>query len=154
MIESPTIVSHDAERVAVIHIVVPRPDMPKVFGPAIHELFGVLAAQGVKPGGPIFAHHLKMSMETFDFEVGVPVASDVKPSGRVKPGELPAAARVARTIYQGPYEGMFGAWDAFTKWMTEQKLERAPHLWERYVVGPEQGPDPATWRTELNQPLL
>jgi len=26
-------------------------------------------------------------------------------------------------------------------------------LWEVYVAGPESGPDPATWRTELNRPL-
>jgi len=29
-----------------------------------------------------------------------------------------------------------------------------PDLWERYLTGPESNPDPATWRTELNRPLL
>lgn len=29
----------------------------------------------------------------------------------------------------------------------------APILWQCYVAGPESGPDPATWRTELNRPL-
>ena len=27
-------------------------------------------------------------------------------------------------------------------------------LWERYLVGPESGPDAANWRTELNKPLV
>lgn len=30
----------------------------------------------------------------------------------------------------------------------------APDFWESYVTGPESNPDPATWRTELNRPLL
>ncbi len=29
-----------------------------------------------------------------------------------------------------------------------------PDLWECYAAGPESGPDPAKWRTELNRPLL
>ena len=29
----------------------------------------------------------------------------------------------------------------------------AEDLWERYVKGPESGPDPAAYRTELNRPL-
>ena len=53
---------------------------------------------------------LRMDPDTFDFEVGVPVAAG---------GHTPA-----------------------------------PDLWECYVAGPESGPDPAAWRTELNRPLL
>ncbi|MCA9772523.1 MAG: hypothetical protein KC466_08940 [Myxococcales bacterium] len=30
----------------------------------------------------------------------------------------------------------------------------APDLWEVCVAGPESNPDPATFRTELNRPLL
>jgi hypothetical protein len=29
-----------------------------------------------------------------------------------------------------------------------------PDLWERYIAGPESSPAPATWRTELNRPLV
>ena len=35
-----------------------------------------------------------------------------------------------------------------------QGFQPAGGLWESYVVGPESSPDPMTWRTELNQPLL
>lgn len=50
----------------------------KVFGPAVGELMAVLAAQGVKPDGAVFAHHLKMSADTFDFELGVKVPARLK----------------------------------------------------------------------------
>ena len=79
--------------------------MMKVFGPAVGELMAALAAQGVEPIGAVFAHHLTMSPGIFDFELGVTVTAPVTAAGRVKPGQLPAA-KVARTIYSGPYEGL------------------------------------------------
>ncbi len=86
--------------------------MMKAFGPAVGELMAALAAQGVEPVGAVFAHHLKMSPDIFDFELGVKVSSPVKAAGRVKPGQLPAV-KVARTVYSGPYEGLPSAWDEF-----------------------------------------
>ena len=93
-----------------------------------------------------------MSPGVFDFELGVPVASSVQASGRVTPGALPAA-RVARTVYSGPYEGLPAAWGAFTAWMEANGCEQAEDLWEVYAVGPQASPDPANWRTELTRPL-
>jgi effector-binding domain-containing protein len=111
-----------------------------------------IAAQGVAPAGPWFTHHLKVPDETFDFEIGVPVAASVAPAGRVQPGELPAAT-VARTVYHGPYEGLATAWGQFMAWIDARGHAPAPDLWECYVAGPEASPDPANWRTELNRPL-
>ena len=111
-----------------------------------------LAAQGVESIGAVFAHHLKMSPDTFDFELGVKVAAPVIVTGRVKPGELPAA-KVARTIYSGPYEGLPSAWGEFDQWLKANGHEQAADLWDLYSVGPQSTPDPAQWRTELNRPL-
>ena len=102
MILIPEILQTEAEAAAVIRLTVPRSEIRKVFGPAVGELMAALTEQGVKPSSPVFAHHLKMSADTFDFELGVKVAAPVKATGRVKPGELPAT-KVARTIYSGPY---------------------------------------------------
>ena len=98
MIETPQIIRTQAQVAAVIRLTVARSEMMKVFGPAVGELMSVLATQGVEPIGAVFAHHLKMSPDSFDFELGVRVTSPVKANGRVNPGELPAA-KVARTIY-------------------------------------------------------
>jgi effector-binding domain-containing protein len=106
----------------------------------------------VEPIGSLFAHHLKMSPDIFDFELGVKVSTPVKATGRVKPGELPAA-KVARTVYSGPYEGLPAAWGEFNKWIRANGHERVDTLWELYSVGPQSTPDPAGWRTELNRPL-
>jgi len=59
MLDTPQIIQTTAQTAAVIHLTVPRSDMMKVFGPAAGELMAALAAQGMKPEGAIFAHHLR-----------------------------------------------------------------------------------------------
>jgi effector-binding domain-containing protein len=153
MIDSPEITRTQPQTAAVIHVRIPRDQIQRVMAPAINELMAALSDQGVRQVGPLFAHHLALSSDTFDLEVGFPASVAVAPVGRVKPGELPAR-RVARTVYRGSYEGLFSAWAAFDKWMEEQNLRPGETLWERYLAGPESNPDPSTWRTELNRPLL
>jgi effector-binding domain-containing protein len=152
MIDEPQIVKTEEQTAAVIRLTIPRSDIQSAMGPAIREVMSTIAAQGLAPLGPVFAHYFRMDPKTFDFEVGVPVAKGVKPVGRVKPGKLPAA-EVARTVYRGPYEGLYSAWAEFEKWIAAKKLGTAKNLWECYVVGPESGPDAKKWKTELNRPL-
>ena len=148
MLAPPEVIEIIAAPAAVIHITIPRNEKMKVFGPAVGELMAALAQQGVKPAGAVFAHHLKMSSDTFDFELGVKVASPVQATGRIKPGELPAG-KVARTVYTGPYEGLPSAWGEFNVWMEANELKPGDGLWELYSVGPQSTPDPANWQTEL-----
>ena len=137
---------------ASIHITVPREKIREAMGPGYQELMDTLKAQGVTPAGPWFTHHFKMQPEVFDFEIAVPVAANVKASGRVRPGEL-KAMQVAQTIYHGPYEGLPDAWMEFEAWITKGGHEIGPDLVEVYRVGPELGEDASKWETELNRPL-
>jgi effector-binding domain-containing protein len=152
MLATPQIIKTNIQEAAVIRLTIPRHEMMKVFGPAAGELMTALAAQGVEPVGAVFAHHLKMSPDTFDFELGVKVSAPVRATGRVRPGQLPAV-KVARTVYSGPYEGLPSAWGEFDKWVSANGHEQADNLWEVYSVGPQSTPDAANWRTELNRPL-
>ncbi|MEC5387422.1 GyrI-like domain-containing protein [Uliginosibacterium sp. H3] len=154
MIETPHITDSQAQRVACIPLTVSRTEIQHVMGPAISEVYGTLAAQGIAPSGPWFTFHKQRPTDVFDFEACVPVAAPVAASGRVKPGELAARARVARTVYHGGYEGLGGAWGEFIQWVEANGHKPAQDLWECYVVGPESSQDPANWRTELNLPLL
>lgn len=152
MIDTPEVTQAAAQPAAVIHLAIPRSEMPRHMGPAIGELMAAIKAQGAAPTGPVFAHHLRMSADTFDFEVGLPVSAPIAASGRVKPGELPAAT-VARTVYHGDYSGLYSAWSEFDAWVAAHGHKPRKDLWERYVAGPESSADPAAWRTELNRPL-
>ena len=152
MIDTPQITHSTAQPTAFIHLTIPRDEIRNVMGPGISELMSTIAAQGIAPTGPWFNHHLKMHPDIFDFQISVPVASAVKPTGRVQAGVLPAT-KVARTVYHGPYEGLGDAWGEFSDWVEAQNLEPAEDLWECYTSGPESSPDPTQWRTELNRPL-
>ena len=152
MLATPQIIRTNVQEAAVIRLTIPRSEMMKVFGPAVGELMAALAAQGVEPVGAVFAHHLRMPPDTFDFELGVKVAAPAKAAGRMKPGQLPAV-KVARAVYTGPYEGLPSAWGEFNKWMKANGHQQAENLWEVYSLGPQATPDSTNWRTELNRPL-
>ena len=153
MLDQPQIVQTDVQPAAVIRLTIPRAEIQTVMGPAIAEVLAAVAAQGLAPAGPVFSHHLRMDPETFDFEVGIPVNAPVSATGRVNASQLPAAT-VARTVYHGPYEGLGSAWCEFSEWMATEGYKPAANLWECYAAGPESNADPATWRTQLNRPLV
>jgi effector-binding domain-containing protein len=152
MLEPPTITQSPAVQMAAVRVTVERARIQEVMGPGIQEVMAALTAQGISPAGPWLTHHLRMDPAVFDFEICVPVTRPVAPAGRVHPGVLPAA-RVARAVYQGPYEGLGAAWGELKGWIAGRGLKEAPGLWERYLLDPSGSPDPASWRTELNQPL-
>ena len=158
MIEAPQVTISERQSAAVIHIRCPRDQIREEVGPAIKEVLGEMARQRLSPQGPLFMHHLAMSSTHFDVEVGFPVNASFRTNGRVRGGELPAA-RVVRTIYSGPYEGLSAAWDEFGKHLERDRpvdrklLSPITTLWERYLIGPETSDDPGQWRTELNLPL-
>ncbi len=153
MIDTPHITQTIAQQTAIIRLTIPRAEMMTAFCPAVGELMATLAAQGITPAGPVFAHHLKMTPGIFDFEVGVAVATPVAAAGRMKPSEWPAM-KVARTVSRGPYEELPDAWGKFTEWIATNGHTPAEDLWECYVAGPQTSADPTRWQTELNQPLM
>jgi effector-binding domain-containing protein len=152
MLDTPVILATDQIRTAVIPLLVPRAEIVSYMDGAMRELSYTLAAQGIPPAGPCFSLHRRRPAETFDFEVGFPVARPVIPTGRVLMSELPAA-RVARAVYQGGYEGLAAAWSELFDWIEAAGLHPQARLWECYCRGPESGADPTRWRTELISPL-
>jgi effector-binding domain-containing protein len=153
MLDTPRILQVPARRTAVIRLTIPRAEIRTVMGPGLGEVRAAVAAQGVPVAGPWFTHHFRMDPGIFDFEIGVPVGGPVKAEGRMEPGELPGA-RLAQTVYTGPYEGLGAAWGEFDAWIRAEGYTPGPGLWECYLTGPESGPDPTSWRTELNRPVV
>jgi effector-binding domain-containing protein len=144
MLDPPQISTIRAQHTATIHLQIPRD--------SISEVLSTLAAQGVAPEGPMFSYHLRRPSDSFDFEVGFPVAAKINAVGRVAASTLPLT-KVARTIYRGPYEGLGDAWSEFNKWVEAEGLNADQTLLESYAVGPETESDPAKWVTELYRPL-
>ena len=149
MITKPELVPTSEVRSAAIHLTIPGRDMPKYMDPAIQEILKALADQGMQPAGPMFSYHYRRPSDTFDFEIGFEVAKPIKPAGRVMNSKLPAV-KVARAVYEGPYEGLAEGWGAMQKWVREQKLAETGRVWERYLTNPAEVTDPKKYRTELN----
>ena len=152
MISNRRITQTEEWQVAALPLRIRREESMEVMGPAFQEVFAVLEAQGIPPAGPLTNHHLKMEPGIFDLRICVPVGNPVTPSGRVIPGTR--AAKVAQVDYIGPYEGLPDAWEEFMTWIESQGLTVAGDLWESYVEGPQSNPDPNTYRTVLNKPLV
>lgn len=162
MLSDHAIVEATPRPAACVRLTIPRSEMKASFGPAVGEVFTALRAQGLGPAGSLFAHHLDLSDETFDFCVGFPIDDGAAfvPSGRVVQTTKPGGT-MARAIYSGHYEGLPAAWFAFSTWINTQlaapgKLHgkrRAKHILEVYLTDPAANPDPATWQTELSWPV-
>ena len=152
MIEALQVVELPPQMLATIHIETPRSEMHLVMRPGISEAMAAAHGQGVGPAGPWFAHHLKMSSESFDFGICVPVSAPVTAVGRVKPWQRPAL-KMVRTIYHGGYDGLGGAWLEFDEKLETSGYKTVDDLYECYLVGPESSSDPADWRTELSRSI-
>lgn len=152
MNDTPQIAESPRQATASIRLTIPRADIQKFMEPAIREILATIAAQGIVPAGPLLSRHFRIDPEVFDFEISIPVALPVTPSGRVVNSEVPAAT-VVRSNYRGPYENLGQAWGEFQAWIREQGYRSEGGFWESYVSGPESSPDPAQWCTQLNVPL-
>ncbi len=149
MITQPEVIITKESATAVIPLVIPGRDMPKYMDPAIQEIIKVLTDQGLQPAGPMFSYHKRRPSDTFDFEIGFPVAKAIKEEGRVINSKLPSV-KVVRSVYQGPYEGLAQAWPALQKWVRENGHGETGRFWESYLNNPNEVKSPNEYRTELN----
>ena len=149
MINSPEVITTTEQATATIHLVIPAMEMGRYMDPAIQELIKVITEQGISITGPMFSYHHRRPSDTFDFEIGFPVSKAVQELGRVKNSSVPAA-KVARAVYQGPYEQLAEAWGALQGWVREQKLPETGRFYERYMNNPDEVKDPKDYLTELN----
>ena len=152
MLDTPQLMDASEQLTAVVHLCVPRGEIENAIDAAIAEVMTTMIAQGAEPAGPCFSYHPRLPTDSFDFEVGFPLNRAIAPAGRVKISALPAA-RIARTVYRGGYEGLGAAWSEFRAWIRGQGLSPQDRLWECYLSGPESGSDSDKWQTELNCPL-
>lgn len=149
LIPTPVLVTTRNTITAAIPLVIPGHDMPKYMDPAIQELLRTIHGQGAQIAGPMFSYHHRRPGDTFDFEIGFPVSKAIKEEGRVINSELPAM-KVARSVYQGPYDGLSQAWSAMQVWVSANGHIGTGRFYESYLNNPEEVKDPREYRTELN----
>lgn len=149
MITPPELITTKEIITAVIPLVISGRDMPRYMDPAIQEVIKAITGQGIKITGPMFSYHHRRPSDTFDFEIGFPVAKVIKEDGRVINSKLPTV-KVVRSVYQGPYEDMAQAWGAVQQWVRQNGHGETGRFWESYMNNPDEVQDPKEYCTELN----
>lgn len=127
-------------------------EIKQVIGALFGEVMDYLTGNGLAPAGMPFTIYHEMDAERLEMECGMPVASPVEGTERVRPGELPAG-KVATVTHMGPYEQLGQTWSALMKWMEEEDLQAAGAPWEVYVTDPGEEPDQSKWRTDIFFPI-
>lgn len=73
--------------------------------------------------------------------------------GRVHATTLPVV-ELAVTTHAGPHDDVDVTYGALGRWVVDHALAVAGPARETYVVGPQDTPDPAAWRTEVGWPVF
>jgi len=145
---APEIVDVPEQPTAVIRGEVPTAELTAFFDRAFAALAPAIARQGAAPAGAAFARYDGAPAEVARLEVGFPVDRPIAADGEVVPAALPAA-RVARAVHVGSYDGLGSSWGALAAWIADQGAQPTDDLWEVYVTQPSPDVDPAGLRTEL-----
>lgn len=146
------ITERDEQPTAGIRETVAMAKLTEFFGRAFGQTMATLQAQGVQPAGPPFGRYYGMPTDVVDVEAGFPVSTAITPAGDVRPGTLPAGS-VVEAVHVGPYDTMTDTYAEVEKFIANAGLVAGPVMWESYVTGPEEHPDPATWQTRICWPV-
>ena len=138
--------------IAARRATVPFSGLKDFFDTTLPAVWQAMAAQNLTPVGPPLARYWGMPGETVDVEAGFPVIGFTD-TGDIHAATLPGGpAGVA--IHVGPYDSLAQTWEALAEWGRAQGFHRRDdQCWEIYLSDPGAEPDPATWRTQLVQPV-
>jgi DNA-binding transcriptional MerR regulator len=144
-----------ATQTAAITSTVEIGDLPAWYQGAMGEIQGTLSAQGlVAPGPPggIYANEL-FTEERGDATLFFPVASKVRPVGRVEPIWVPGA-ELAVIVHNGSHDDVDRSYGALATYVSEHALAVDGLIREYYLVGPPDCDDESSWRTEICWPIF
>lgn len=154
----PQIASRDAQPYAAIRTKVTMDGLDNAIPTLIDETLSRLVERGVEPcGPPVIRYHVIDMERELDVSIGWLVDAPVSGDDRVEVGELPAGD-YASLVFTDVTRGVEGngvlirwaldngvEWDA---WDTDEGHAFASRF-ELALDGPDDDPDPTTWRTEV-----
>lgn len=154
-----TIQQLEPQPVVSIRATVPIAELGQHHDDRLRALAGFLEQRGVRPAGPPFVRYHTFGDGETDLEVGIPVGTAVAGEGRIAAAELPGGPAVT-TWHIGAHDTLGDAYARMQVWLSEHGREPDGAAWEVYgwidparYDGPATWPDPASWRTQLIQPI-
>ncbi len=154
ILDEPHVLQTAAQDVALLRVTIPRERDPEGHGTGPPGGHGRRRRAGRDGHGPLVhaspAHgprRLRLRDRRARLEADLPrrprEARHVARDARWRAPSTRAASRASPP-----------AWGRFDAWIRAEGLAPAGDLWERYLRGPESGPDSSQYRTEFNRPLL
>ena len=121
-----------------------------VIGPLYDELVRRLEAAGVTPVGPAVAYYQDGADGEVLVHAAMPVPSDTA-GGGLDVVDLPEIAKAATIVHHGPMDGVMGSIQTLARWIDANGYRSTGYNRELYL---HTGDDPATWVTELQEPVV
>jgi AraC family transcriptional regulator len=138
----------------VIRRRITRDEIAAALADSLPKVFDYAQRHGLAITGPPFARYPEVGMGSLVIEGGITVA---EPPSTVLAEGIEAlvipAGRAVVTIHRGPYDSLSESHQHIERWMREQGLSAAGAPRETYLTDPGERPDPATWETEIVQPV-
>jgi len=133
---------------------VTRDEIATALSESLPTVFGYAQQHGLAITGPPFARYPEVGMGSLVIESGVTVAAPpaMAPDDGIEALTVPAGKAVV-AVHRGPYDSLPESYQQIEKWMRDQGLSAAGAPWETYLTDPGERPDPATWETEIVQPV-
>jgi AraC family transcriptional regulator len=133
---------------------VTRDEIAAALAECLPAVFAYAQQHGLAMTGPPFARYPEVGMGSLVIEGGVPVAEapSTPLTGGIEALTIPAG-RAAVAVHRGPYDSLPESYQEIEKWMRDRQMSAAGAPWETYLTDPGERPDPATWETEIVQPV-
>ena len=127
-----------------------------IFDSAFGALGAAIGEGAISPAGPGLAVYHGDPADTFDLEVGFPIAGPLiapitMQDTVIEPGSIPGQ-RVAAASHLGGYDGLGAAWERIISGATEDGHQPSGVLIEVYVVDPSNSSE-EDLRTDLYFPV-
>jgi AraC family transcriptional regulator len=138
----------------VIRRRIPRDGVADALSACLPAVFAYVQASGLAFAGPPLARYPETGMASVVIEGGMPVVElpDAPPAGDIEALTVPAGRAVV-ALHRGPYDGLPNTYIAIESYLEEHGLTASGPPWESYLTDPGERPDPATWETEVVQPV-
>jgi effector-binding domain-containing protein len=131
------LVDQDPQPTLFIRTTTTIKELPQALGKAYGAIGEFMAQQDLQPAGATYAAYYEFEKDNVDVEIGFPVPSQLPGKGEIQPGELPAG-KIARCLYQGPYNKIEPAYTALADFVEEQGFEATGVAYEFYLNDPNQ----------------
>lgn len=148
----PTLVHCTEQATAALRESVAMDALAEFFSRAFATVASEAQEQNVQLTGPPFALYRGASTQTVDVEAGFPISGALSNTEKVVTGTLPEADAF-EAIHVGPYDTLDRTYTAVQESITAAGRTPSDTMWEFYLNGPSNEPDPSKWQTRIVWPV-